>query len=100
VGRRLLDRAKSARGGRIKVEPRDLSGDLVVRLGTVAENLKPKLDEKSTGHAVIEVKRRVFHNVHRWMAATLDGRIETTGAVFEAKFMLPCNFNEEAPHNI
>jgi hypothetical protein len=29
------------------------------------------------------------------MAATLDGRIEATGAVFEAKFMLPWNFSEE-----
>jgi hypothetical protein len=30
------------------------------------------------------------------MAATLDGRIEATGAVFEAKFMLPWAFSEEA----
>jgi hypothetical protein len=30
------------------------------------------------------------------MAATLDGRVEATGAVFEAKFMLPWNFSEEA----
>jgi hypothetical protein len=28
------------------------------------------------------------------MAATLDGRIEATGALFEAKFMLPWNFSE------
>ncbi len=32
----------------------------------------------------------------RWMAATLDGRVEGTGAVFEAKFMLPWSFSEEA----
>ena len=32
----------------------------------------------------------------RWMAATLDGRVEATGAVFEAKFMLPWSFSEEA----
>ena len=32
----------------------------------------------------------------RWMAATLDGRIEATGTVFEAKFMLPWSFSEEA----
>jgi hypothetical protein len=31
----------------------------------------------------------------RRMAATLDGRVEATGAVFEAKFMLPWNFSEE-----
>ena len=30
------------------------------------------------------------------MAATLDGRIEATGAVFEAKFMLPWSFSEAA----
>jgi hypothetical protein len=41
------------------------------------------------------VQRLVFHPIHRWMAATLDGRVEVTGAVFEAKFMLPWNFSEE-----
>jgi hypothetical protein len=30
------------------------------------------------------------------MAATLDGLIKETGAVFEAKFMLPWSFSEEA----
>jgi predicted phage-related endonuclease len=30
------------------------------------------------------------------MAATLDGLVEGTGAVFEAKFMLPWSFSEEA----
>jgi predicted phage-related endonuclease len=30
------------------------------------------------------------------MAATLDGRVEATGAVFEAKFMLPWAFSEHA----
>ena len=42
------------------------------------------------------MQRQVFHAVHRRMAATLDGRIEATGAVFEAKFMLPWAFSEEA----
>jgi Domain of unknown function (DUF927) len=33
----------------------------------------------------------------RWrVAATLDGRVEGNGAVFEAKFMLPWSFSEEA----
>jgi hypothetical protein len=45
---------------------------------------------------VVEVQRQVFHAVHRWMAATIDGRVEATRAVFEAKFMLPWNFSEEA----
>ena len=30
------------------------------------------------------------------MAATLDGVVETSGAVFESKFMLPWSFSEEA----
>ncbi len=30
------------------------------------------------------------------MAATLDGRVESSGAVFEAKFMLPWSFSDEA----
>lgn len=30
------------------------------------------------------------------MAATLDGRVDQTGEVFEIKFALPWNFSEEA----
>jgi len=37
----------------------------------------------------------VNHPVIKWMAATLDGVVEATGAVFEAKFMLPWSFSEE-----
>jgi predicted phage-related endonuclease len=79
-----------------EVEPEDLSGDLLVQLGAVTEELNRHWYEKNTGQAVAEVQRQVFHPVHRWMAATLDGRVEATGAVFEAKFMLPWNFSEEA----
>jgi predicted phage-related endonuclease len=79
-----------------EVEPEDLSGDLLVQLGSATEPLNRHWFEKNTGHLVTEVQRQVFHNIHRWMAATLDGRVEATGAVFEAKFMLPWNFSEEA----
>jgi hypothetical protein len=34
-------------------------------------------------------QRQVFRAMHRWTAATIDGQIKATGAVFEAKFMLP-----------
>jgi hypothetical protein len=34
--------------------------------------------------------------VIRFLAATLDGMVEGTGAVFESKFMLPWSFSEEA----
>ena len=79
-----------------EVEPEDLSGDLLVQLGSATEPLNRHWFEKNTGYVVTEVQRQVFHNIHRWMAATLDGRVEATGAVFEAKFMLPWNFSEEA----
>jgi predicted phage-related endonuclease len=36
------------------------------------------------------------HPVLRWMGATLDGIVAGSGAVFEAKFMLPWSFSEEA----
>src|ERR1700741_3826220 len=78
-----------------EVEPEDLSGDLLVQLGTVTEHLNRHWFEKNTGQVVTDVQKRVFHPVHRWMAATLDGRVEAIGAVFEAKFMLPWNFSEE-----
>jgi predicted phage-related endonuclease len=75
-----------------EIGPEDLTGDLLVRLGTVTEDLNRQWYEKNTGRMVADVQRQVFHAVHRWMAATLDGRIEATGAVFEAKFMLALEF--------
>ena len=79
-----------------EVEPEDLSANLIVQLGTATEDLNRHWFERNTGHAVAEVQRRVVHPMKRWMAATLDGRVEGTGAVFEAKFMLPWSFSEEA----
>jgi hypothetical protein len=77
-------------------EPEDLSGNLLVQLGTVTEHLNRHWYERNTGQVVTEAQRRVFHPVKRWMAATLDGIVEGSGAVFEAKFMLPWSFSEEA----
>src|SRR6266436_292701 len=79
-----------------EIEPEDLSSNLIVQLGTVTEDLNRRWYERNTGHVVTEVQRRVVHPVKRWMAATLDGMVEPTGAVFEAKFMLPWSFSEEA----
>ncbi len=78
-----------------EVEPEDFSGNLIVQLGVVTEPLNRRWFERNTGHALTEVQRRVQHPVVRWMAATLDGMVEATGAVFEAKFMLPWSFSEE-----
>ena len=78
-----------------EVEPEDLSANLIVQLGTVTEQLNRHWYERNTGQVVTEVQRQVFHPVKRWMAATLDGMVEGTGTVFEAKFMLPWSFSEE-----
>ena len=77
-----------------EVEPEDLSGNLIVQLGTVTEDLNRRWYELNSGHVIKDVQRRAQHQVIRWMAATLDGVIESTGAVFEAKFMLPWSFSE------
>ena len=59
------------------------------------EDLNRHWYERNTGNAIKDVQCRVKHPVIRWMAATLDGRVEGTGAVYEAKFMLPWSFSEE-----
>src|SRR6476646_5823566 len=79
-----------------EVEPEDLSANLIVQLGVVTEHLNRRWYERNTNLSVTAVQRHVRHPVNRWMGATLDGMIETTGAVFEAKFMLPWSFSEEA----
>jgi predicted phage-related endonuclease len=80
---------------RREVEPEDLSEDLIVQLGSITEELNRTWYERSSGNAVKDVQRRVRHPIHKWMCATLDGRVRQSGAVFEAKFMLPWNFSEE-----
>jgi len=76
--------------------PEDLSGNLIVQLGAATEELNRSWYERNTGRRVAHVQRRVKHSAIPWMAATLDGVVERTGAVFEAKFMLPWSFSEEA----
>jgi predicted phage-related endonuclease len=78
-----------------EVEPEDLSGNHIVQLGVVTEPLNRLWYGRNTGQVIKDVQRRIRHPVNRWMAATLDGVVEATGAVFEAKFMLPWSFSEE-----
>jgi predicted phage-related endonuclease len=79
-----------------EIEPENLSDNLIVQLGTITEDLNRRWYERQTGLVVKHVQRRMQHPVNKWMAATLDGLIEPSGAVFEAKFMLPWSFSEEA----
>jgi len=79
-----------------EVEPEDLSGNLVVQLGATTEALNRRWYERNTGRRIVDVQRRVRHSAIPWMVATLDGIVEGTETVFEAKFMLPWSFSEEA----
>jgi predicted phage-related endonuclease len=79
-----------------EVEPEDLSGNLVVQLGLATEDLNRCWYQVNTGQMLTDVQQQIRHPVLRWIAATLDGRIAATDAVFEAKFMLPWSFSEEA----
>src|SRR5262245_8248683 len=67
-----------------------------VQLGRATEELNRSWYERNTGRQVRDVQRRVKHSAIPWMAATLDGIVEGIEAVFEAKFMLPWSFSEEA----
>jgi predicted phage-related endonuclease len=79
-----------------EAEPEDLSGNLIVQLGTATEQLNRTWYERNTGRHVTGVQRRVRHSAIPWMVATLDGIVQEAEAVFEAKFMLPWSFSEEA----
>ena len=60
-------------------EPEDLSGNLIVQLGLATEELNRRWYEANTGQVITDVQRQVWHPAVRWMAATLDGRVEATG---------------------
>src|SRR3984957_14173393 len=79
-----------------EAEPEDLSANLIVQLGAVTEELNRRWYEANSGQVVTDVQAHIRHPGLRWMAATIDGRVEASGAVFEAKFMLPWSFSEEA----
>src|SRR5215510_343513 len=79
-----------------EAEPEDLSGNLIVQLGTATEELNRTWYERNTGRRVTAVQRRAEHSAIPWMVATLDGIVEGTEAVFESKFMLPWSFSQEA----
>ena len=54
-----------------EVEPEDLSGNLIVQLGAVTEELNRRWYELNSGQVIIDIQRRVRHPAVRWMAATL-----------------------------
>lgn len=74
----------------------DYSGNLVVALGHATEKLNTDWFERQTGAVVSDHQMRLFHPEYEFLAATLDGLTENGRAIFEAKFMLPWSFSEEA----
>ena len=79
-----------------EVEPEDLSSNLIVQLGVVTEDLNRRWYEANTGQIITDIQKHVRHPTVRWLAATPDGRVQSSGAIFESKFMLPWYFSEEA----
>ncbi len=79
-----------------ETEPEDFSQNLVVQLGNVTEELNRDWYQRCTGQKIKDMQKRLHHPINKWMAATVDGIVEQTGAVYEAKFMLPWAFTEEA----
>jgi predicted phage-related endonuclease len=78
-----------------EAEPPDYSDNLLVQLGLATEDLNRLWYERTTGEVIKDIQSWIRHPVIRWMAATLDGVVGSSGAVFEAKFMLPWSFSEE-----
>ena len=80
-----------------EVEPEDLSGNLIVQLGVVTEELNRHWYERNTGQAVDQTCNGgcSIRSTAGWRRPW-TGMVEETGAVFEAKFMLPWTFSEEA----
>jgi len=100
-----------------EAEPQDLSGNLIVQLGTATEELNRTWYERNTGRSVGAVQNRVQHNMwvthlrsavlsiitgggkwveitipHSaipWMVATLDGLVEETGTVLRSQVHAP-----------
>jgi len=87
--------ARLWREKRGEAEAENLSDNLVVQLGRATEELNRFWFERNTGRQIRDVQRYVRHSAIPWMAATLDGIVDGTEAVFEAKFMLPWSFSEE-----
>src|SRR5215217_5259528 len=79
-----------------EVEPRDLSGDLLVQFGCATEDLNRHWFERETSRPLHKIQRFIRHPRFEWMGATLDGMVREEEAVFEAKFMLPWTFSQES----
>jgi predicted phage-related endonuclease len=66
--------------------PREnLSGKLAVALGSWTEDFNRQWFEKISGKRIIDAGKALNCEEHLWRNCTLDGVVENSGAVFEAK---------------
>lgn len=79
---RLLRLWREKRG---ESPPEDLSGKLSVVLGSWTEDLNRQWYEKLSGNRVVDAGKALTCGEYRWRKCTLDGLVEDSGAVFEAK---------------
>lgn len=81
-GERIVRLWQEKRG---EAEPEDLSGKLSVVLGSWTEELNRQWYQALSGNRVVEPGKMLTCGTYRWRKCTLDGVVERTGAVFEAK---------------
>lgn len=79
---RILRLWREKRG---EAQSEDLSSRISVALGSWTEAFNRQWYEKLTGQRVTGVGRCLTSTRHPWRRCTLDGVIEVTGGVFEAK---------------
>ncbi|MDP9086764.1 MAG: YqaJ viral recombinase family protein, partial [Pseudomonadota bacterium] len=70
---------------RQEIPEEDLSDRLQVALGSWTEPFNRQWYEKLTGQVVIDAGRSISCKRHPWRRCLLDGIVEDTNAVFEAK---------------
>ena len=79
-----------------EIEPEDLSGNLIVQLGVVTEDLNRRWYEANTGQVGSTSNgKSAIRCCPGWRPPSTVA-VKANEAVFEAKFMLPWAFSEEA----
>jgi hypothetical protein len=68
-----------------EAEPDDLSGSIAVMLGCWTEAFNRQWFEKLSGERVGSVGRRFACAKYHWRRCTVDGLVESSGAIWEAK---------------
>jgi predicted phage-related endonuclease len=68
----------------------------VVQLSSATKDLNRRWYELNSGYHVSQVQRHAVHRTIPWMAATLDGFVKETGALYQAEFILRRSSPEEA----